>query len=123
MKKKILAAFGLGLFVIGLNMSQAEGAVNQQNAYDQAVQKACDSAQDLGYNIMILRQTPITEAEQIQAVKDVGLMKRTEEIGIKMVVEAHKRPLADPQDVQSVSQTFGDDMQAKCLKDMSGTIL
>lgn len=123
MKNKIILAFGAALFVGGLCLSQAHGEGKEQIAYNKAVARACESAQDLGYNIMILRQTPMTEEEQIQTVKDVGLKKKTEDLGIKMVKEAHNRPLVDPVLVQSVATGFGFEMQNKCLKDMSGRIL
>lgn len=123
MKNKIILAFGAALFVGGLCLSQAHGEGKEQIAYNKAVARACESAQELGYNIMILRQTPVTEEEQIQTIREVGLKKKTEELGINMVKEAHKRKVVEPVLIESTAIIFGYDMKEKCLKDMSGRIL
>lgn len=122
MKKKIIGFVGAALFLGGLYVNQAQGA-SVQEAYNQAVVIACDSSKDLGYDIMIVRQTPITVDEQIQMIKDVGVEKKYEDNAIKIVREAHKVDVVIPELVNITATDFGYKIQEKCLKDLSGTIL
>lgn len=126
MKKKIVALVGVVLTLGGLYVNQAHGASSAssaQNKYNAAVEIACDSAKDLAYDIMIIRQTPITVDEHIQMIKDVGVNKKTEENGIKIVKLAHEKPLVESNAVGITSTSFGYEIQDKCLKDMTGLIL
>lgn len=122
MKKKIIGFVSVGIFAMGLYMNQAHGA-SAQDQYNEAVVQACESAKDLAHDVMIVRQTPITEAEQIQMIKDVGVTKTAEENGIRIVQLAHVKPLVESRMVGAVATSFGYEIQAKCLKDMTGTIL
>lgn len=122
MKKKVVAFVGVTLAVLGLYVNQAQGASAQEN-YDRAVVNACDSAKDLAYNIMIIRQMPVTEDDQIQMIKDVGIQPLAEKKAIEIVKIAHTRPAAYSNMVESVSVQFGYEIQDKCLSEMTGKIL
>lgn len=123
MKKKIMFLAGIALTVGGLYVNQAHGSENKQIAYDYAVKVACDDAQNLGYNVMRVRQMDMTVDEQIKIIKDSGVDDRTSTLATVMVLKAHEQNVVDSNMVESVSQDFGDQMEAQCLKDMSGKIL
>ena len=72
---------------------------------------------------MIVRQTPITEAAHIQMIKSVGVNKKTENNGIRIVKLAHEKKVVESNMVGMVATSFGYEIQAKCLKDMTGMIL
>lgn len=122
MKKKVIGMVSVALFVGGLYINQAQGASPQQR-YDQAVEVACDATKQFAYDVMILRQTPISEDVQVQLIKDIGIQKRAEDKALEIVTEAHKRPVAEPDMVNMVSTSFSYDMQDKCLSEMSGKFL
>lgn len=122
MKKKIIGFVGVALFATGLYINQAQGA-SVQEAYNQAVEISCESAKELAFDIMNLRQIPVTEDEQIQFIKDVGIEPKAEEKAVEIVKLAHKKPLAKPNLVSSVATSFSQEIQDKCLKDMTGTVL
>lgn len=123
MKKKIMFLAGICLTVGGLYVNQAHGTENKQVAYDYAVKVACDAAQNLGYNIMHVRQMDVTVDDQIKIIKDAGVDDRTSKLATIMVLKAHEQNVVDSNMVESVSQDFGDQMKDQCLKDMSGKIL
>lgn len=123
MKKKIVFFTGVALAVGALCLNQAHGSENTQLAYDQAVEVACEAAQNLGYNVMQVRQMDVTVDDQIKIIKDAGVDDRTSTLATVMVRKAHEQNVVDSNMVESVSQGFGDQMKSQCLKDMSGKIL
>lgn len=122
MKKKIIGFVGAALFFGGLYVNQAQGA-SMQDRYNDAVEVACESARDLAYNIMIVRQSPVTEAEQIDMIKEIGVSETAEAGALRIVKEAHAKPVVSPHLVASNARDFGYEIKDKCVKDLSGTIL
>lgn len=122
MKKKIIGFVGVSLFVCGLYINQAKGDGLQDN-YNKAVAVTCESSRDLAYNVMIVRQTPVTEDEQIEMIKEVGVDPAAEKSAIRIVKKAHKKEVVDPNVIGKTATEFGYEIKEKCLKDLNGTIL
>lgn len=122
MKKKIIGFVGAALFIGGLYVNQAKGA-SIQDRYNEAVEIACESARDLAYNVMIVRQTPVSEAKQIEMIKDVGVEKKVEENAIRIVKQAHEKEVVSSNFIGPTATAFGYEIKDKCLKDLTGTIL
>lgn len=122
MKKKIIGFVGAALFIGGLYVNQAQGA-SIQDRYNEAVEVACESARDLAYNVMIVRQTPVSEAKQIEMIKDVGVEKKVEENAILIVKQAHEKEVVSSNFIGPTATAFGYEIKEKCLKDLTGTIL
>lgn len=122
MKKKIIGFVGAALFIGGLYVNQAQGA-SIQDRYNESVEVACESARDLAYNVMIVRQTPVSEAKQIEMIKDVGVEKKVEENAILIVKQAHEKEVVSSNFIGPTATAFGYEIKEKCLKDLTGTIL
>lgn len=121
MKKKIIGLVSAVLFIGGLYINQAHGA-SAQERYNNAVEIACESSRDLAYNVMIVRQTPVSEDEQIQMIKDVGVEDKAEESAIRIVKEAHEIDVVNPSVIEMTAVSFGKKIKEKCLKDLNGKI-
>lgn len=122
MKKKIIGFIGVALFATGLYINQAQGA-SLQDRYNDAVEVACESARDLAYNIMIVRQTPVSEGYQIEMIKEVGVEKKAEDSALRIVKEAHAKDIVSPDFIGPIATAFGYEIKEKCLKDLTGAVL
>lgn len=122
MKKKVIGLAGAALFIGGLYVNQAQGA-SAQERYNTAVEIACESSRDLAYNVMIVRQTPVSEDEQILMIKEVGVEPNAEKSAIRIVKEAHEIEVVNPAVIEITAVTFGQKIKEKCLKDLNGKIL
>lgn len=122
MKKKIIGFIGIALFTTGLYINQAHGA-SAQERYNDAVEVACESARDLAYNVMIVRQTPVSEDDQIEMIKEVGIEKKAEDSALRIVKEAHDKEVVSPDFIGPTATAFGYEIKEKCLKDLTGVVL
>lgn len=122
MKKKIIGFVGAALFIGGLYVNQAQGASPQEH-YNEAVEIACESARDLAYNVMIVRQTPVSEDEHNEMIKEVGLEQNVEENALQIVKQAHEKEVVSSNFIGPTATAFGYEIKDKCLKDLTGTIL
>lgn len=122
MKKKIIGFIGVALFTTGLYINQAHGA-SAQERYNDAVEVACESARDLAYNVMIVRQTPVSEYDQIEMIKEVGIEKKAEDSALRIVKEAHEKEVVSPDFIGPTATAFGYEIKEKCLKDLTGVVL